>query len=658
MVGQTGRAKVDPRRLCGLDGLRGVAVTAVVLFHSGIHLVRGGLLGVDIFFVLSGYLITGLLLDEWRRTRTLSLRGFWERRARRLLPALFAVLAVVTLVWQRAGSPDDVQTVRGDALATLLYVANWHSVLAAHGYFTLFAAPSPLLHTWSLAVEEQFYLVWPLVAWLVLTRLRSARVLVWAAALGACASAGAMVGLSLAGLGADRLYYGTDTRVQALLVGAALVTGLHLSGRDLAGHRFGVEGGPLGAPEPATELGGWPRRALSMAGVLAAGLLTWMCTSVDGRSAWLYRGGFLLVAVAVAVVITAIVLMPYGPLARGLTVLPLVALGRVSYGLYLWHWPVIVLLDEDRTGLAGWRLTAGRLVAILAVSALSYHLLERPIRERRWRTPRPWFAVPALTAALVVALVATPLPSGPSLRSAFDAADAAPPASPVHRQPVGAGTSGPHTSAHYSGPVRDQRLAAPGSVPVTGGQVLAIGDSIMLDLATSLRRVLPGVRTDGVVGRQWDTAPGVLARHRAAGFFPVVLIVELGTNGPVTPAEFNAVMRAATGIRWVVFVTVREPRPWQNQVNATLRASVPRFPHALLADWFTRSAGHGADWFYTDDVHPVGAGLRAYADLLLTTIRAVSPATHVSPAAPRNGSRSRATAAVVPPGSRRPGPRR
>jgi hypothetical protein len=188
--------------------------------------------------------------------------------------------------------------------------------------------------------------------------------------------------------------------------------------------------------------------------------------------------------------------------------------------------------------------------------------------------------------------------------------------------------------------------------------VLAIGDSIMLDLATSLRRVLPGVRTDGVVGRQWDTAPGVLARHRAAGFFPVVLIVELGTNGPVTPAEFNAVMRAATGIRWVVFVTVREPRPWQNQVNATLRASVPRFPHALLADWFTRSAGHGADWFYTDDVHPVGAGLRAYADLLLTTIRAVSPATHVSPAAPRNGSRSRATAAVVPPGSRRPGPRR
>src|SRR5512143_2088406 len=227
-----------------------------------------------------------------------------------------------------------------------------------------------------------------------------------------------MAGLRMASLSADRLYYGTDTRGQALLVGAALVAALHRSGRDLAGHRFAVEGRPLGtAPTPPSPLGRWPRRGLSMAGLLAAGLLIWLGSRVDGRSAWIYRGGFLLVAVAVAVVITAIVLLPHAALARGLAVFPLVALGHISYGVYLWHWPVIVLLDHHRTGLAGWPLTAVRLAVILTISTVSYHLLELPIRQRRWRIPRPSVAVSALTAGLAVALVAAPLPSTPSSQS-------------------------------------------------------------------------------------------------------------------------------------------------------------------------------------------------------------------------------------------------
>ena len=235
-----------------------------MLYHAGVTWARGGLLGVDVFFVLSGYLITGLLLSEKRRTGTISLRNFWIRRARRLLPALLLVLLVVVVVWRLTAPPASLPGVRSDALATLFYSANWHFAAAGQGYFASFADPSPLLHMWSLGVEEQFYLFWPLIVVAVLgwrvARRRGPQRLLAVTVIGSIASAGLMAVLALnmsGGSGSGTvnwIYYGTATRVQALLIGATLVVGMHLAGRDLLGRRWRrgpARGGPIRGCRPA-----------------------------------------------------------------------------------------------------------------------------------------------------------------------------------------------------------------------------------------------------------------------------------------------------------------------------------------------------------------------------------------------------------------------
>jgi len=296
-----GSGRREQAHLPALDGLRALAVSAVVLYHAGVTWARGGLLGVDVFFVLSGYLITGLLLSEKRRTGTISLGNFWIRRARRLLPALLLVLVAVAVVWRLTAPPASLPGVRSDALATLFYSANWHFAVAGQGYFASFADPSPLLHMWSLGVEEQFYLIWPLVVVAVLgwriVRSRGAQRLLVVTVVGSIASAVLMAALALnmSGGGGDGtinwIYYGTATRVQALLTGATLVVGMHLAGRDLIGRRWRRgPGGPGGRAQPSRaavpELPPVWRSVLTVAGIATMAVLLIILCSVDGLSTW------------------------------------------------------------------------------------------------------------------------------------------------------------------------------------------------------------------------------------------------------------------------------------------------------------------------------------------------------------------------------------
>jgi len=457
-------------RLQGLDGLRGVAVTTVVGFHLGITGIRGGVLGVDIFFVLSGFLITGLLLAEWRAGGRISLRRFWVRRARRLLPALLLVLTTVAVAERILAAPEGMPLVRGDILATLFYVANLHSILAGHSYFASFAAPSPLLHTWSLAIEEQFYLVWPLVAAWALTRRRSPRLLLGVAVVAALASSAAMTVLSLLGTSIDRLYYGTDTRAQSLLFGAALAGVFHSLGRDFTGRRHD---GRTIEDAPARRSLAW---ALSVAGIGAAAVLAWAVVSLGGTDPLLYRWGFTLVEVAVAAVIAAVVLVPGGPLNRVLAAWPLASLGRISYGIYLWHWPVIVFLTPARTGMHGNALLILRLTVTIALSALSFRLVERPIRERRMQIPRPRLAVPVLVGGLAVVVALDPLPAASPVATLL--AQAAPPPPPP------AATAHP-TPAAMRQPL-PPRIARPAVTHPGPLRVMLVGDSVARTLGVGI----------------------------------------------------------------------------------------------------------------------------------------------------------------------------
>ena len=370
-----------------LDGIRALAVAAVLAYHADMPWARGGFLGVDAFFVLSGFLITSLLLSEWRRSGRIGLVAFWCRRARRLLPALFLMLVGVAFYAAAFASPLDLGRIRGDALATIAYVANWRPIFAGVSYFDQYLTPSPLRHTWSLGIEEQYYLVWPLLLALLLTVRRvSLRTLVAVSLALLLASALLMALLFQPGHDPSRVYYGTDTRAQSLLVGAVLAMVL-----------------------PRLSLLLRPRATnwtLQAAAVMCVGGIAWAWITTSGDSTLLYRGGFLLLATGVAVVITAAVQPGGGPLGRVLSLPPLRALGLISYGVYLWHWPIYLMLSRSRVGWDPYPLFALRVAATLAVATASYKLLELPVRRgalRHWKMS--WALAPATAGCVAIALV-------------------------------------------------------------------------------------------------------------------------------------------------------------------------------------------------------------------------------------------------------------
>ena len=370
----------------GLDGLRAVAVGAVMAFHFGAEELQGGFLGVDMFFVLSGYLITSLLVVEWGRSGTIEFVAFWVRRARRLLPALVLVVAAVA-IWAALASPTDrLESIRGDGVWTLFYGANWHFIVSGQSYFDLASEASPFRHMWSLAIEEQFYLVWPLVAFVTL---RVARGRTWL--LAAVCGLGLIASLSVMGLLYDsadpsRSYYGTDSRAHGLLIGALVALLLARS----RGRRISSV---------------W----VQVAGVLAAVAVVWAFAGTLDTTTWLYPWGFLGFEIAVAVLIVAITAPVVSPLTALLSLRPVRWVGAISYGLYLWHWPVTIAISEGRTRIGGWELAGIRLAVTFAIATLSYYLVEMPVRLRKWPRGRvAWIAAPiGIAVGLGVLLLGT-----------------------------------------------------------------------------------------------------------------------------------------------------------------------------------------------------------------------------------------------------------
>lgn len=351
------------RRQPGLDGLRALAVSLVIAYHGGVPgLSRAGFFGVDVFFVLSGYLITGLLLSERKVTGTIRFARFWARRARRLLPGLLLMLVAVGIYVTHFAPAGAYPGFRDDALSVLGYVSNWRLIASSSNYFAATGVPSLLTHTWSLAIEEQFYVVWPLVVWAVASAARRAghRVAPAVAGLsaaGALASAAWMAYLYRSGAGFSRLYYGTDTHAQGLLVGAAMA-GI------LADKADALDG-------PAMPV--WAAGA-------AAGLVA--CAVGLGYSDPLtYEGGFLAVSLASAVLVLVVVRRPASAPARVASLRPVAYVGRISYGMYLWYFPLFAVMDHARTGLSGPLLFAARVATDVGLAALSFHLVEQPIRN-------------------------------------------------------------------------------------------------------------------------------------------------------------------------------------------------------------------------------------------------------------------------------------
>lgn len=370
-----------------MDGLRALSVTAVFAYHLNYEWASGGFLGVDVFFVLSGYLITSLLLAEWSHTGTIDFRAFWGRRARRLLPACFFLLGVLSLYAVLIAPPDQLDTLREDMLATIFYLQNWWLIAQGSSYFDLYSAPSPLRHTWSLAIEEQFYIFWPLIALGVLyTQRKSRKVFAAVCAAGILASAMIMVALYDAA-DPSRAYYDTGSRAHTLLVGALLA--LLLEGREELLNRYS--------------------KTITIAGSLAFVTCIACFALVNGHSFRLYHGGSLLFCLAVSVVImVAIKPGNRDPLSALLCLKPVQKLGLISYGVYLWHWPVIVLLPRSRLGLDGTELALAQILITLLLSTFSYLYIEQPFRSGALKHKiTAWHGVGSVTLLVIAIGIST-----------------------------------------------------------------------------------------------------------------------------------------------------------------------------------------------------------------------------------------------------------
>lgn len=468
--------------VAALDGLRGIAVLAVVVYHLDSDLLPGGFLGVSLFFTLSGFLITNLLLAEWEVTHNVGLRHFWGRRFRRLLPAALVGLVLVVLTSWLWADASQLAALRGDVVSALAYVANWRFIFDGDLYGAGFEQPSPVLHYWSLAIEEQFYVVVALIAVALARFSRTRRA--WVVTFGTLAALSMLATLLLWGSAdTNRIYFGSDTRAFELLAGVllALAIGFSVPRRVL---RFASRHVVV---------------AIAAIAMLAAFLLA------DVGQVWLYRGGLWLVALgSVALIVGA---LDHGPLARGLSWKPLAALGLISYGVYIYHWPVFVYLTSDRTGLDGASLAVLRIGVTLAIAVVSYHLIEQPVRRRDLNLrPVPVVAtVAVLTVGLLVAatvldgraatrdVVATPDLELASSTEVPPLAPAPPVATPEIERVLFLGDS----LVHQSYPTLAARMQAVGvETRVIGGRgehLLSTGEPWSTELEATLAAFDPNV---------------------------------------------------------------------------------------------------------------------------------------------------------------------
>ena len=513
-----------------LDGVRALGIVLVLLFHGGVSWMGGGFFGVDVFFVLSGFLITGLLLAEFRRERTVRLLRFWGHRIRRLVPALLALLAALCLYALFLAPPDTISQLRGDAFATLLYGNNWHLIREGQGYFAGLALPRPLLHTWSLSIEEQFYVVWPLVVLGVLRWTRSRSLLLGIAVVGAIASAIEMSLLYDGGHGLNRVYYGTDTRAQAVLIGAALAISL---GQPLRSKRTSGVHEATHLVRPLA-LSTTRSRGLGLVGAAALVLVLVVTVATTEATTWVFHGGFFLVSVLTALVIASVSLAPASAVASLLSLRPVRYVGAISYGLYLWHWPIFVVLTHDRTGLSGVLLLGLRLGVTLVVAALSFHLLELPIRRGALRGWRGWAAAPIGVGAVATAIALTTAGDAPSLGS-YASIKPSLAKLPIKYVDQGTGANVPTVPGGPTGPIR----------------LLLLGNSEATFLAFGLGPFAPAhdvsFAGDGVMGCGFIHAPTVLHGN-----------LELGLAGS-RGALVNLVPCATQEQRWAADLVAFKP---------------------------------------------------------------------------------------------------
>lgn len=603
-------------RIEGLDGLRAFAVLVVLGFHLWPNLLPGGFIGVDVFFVISGFLITTLLLRENASRGRIDLKNFWRRRARRLLPALFVVVTLsIATAW--LVNPDLLVGIKRQALGALTFSTNWVEIIAGTDYFA--GADHALFVTfWSLAVEEQFYVLWPLIIVAALALIKSRSLLAFFAAVAAAASA-ILMAVLFDPNASTRVYYGTDTHCFGLMMGVSLAF--------------------LFSGEPKIFQSKVWQSLRPVVGFAAVVGLSFLVALIQNESAFTFRGGLALASLLSAF---AVAVLPGEDtiFTKFCRLRPLAYVGERSYGLYLWHWPVLLILAAVRSTyfpeLPEWSVIIPTIIVTFAGTEASYRWIEMPIRTHgfraTWATIREkfqfhsgWRRWPGFATLLTILAVTTAClglinaPAKSQMQLAVEAGEDAIAA----QGPQPADLKPGNVISDDSSPAWPKDLEIP-----PGDQICAFGDSVMSGSAPALYAKFPGIYIDAKPIRQWHDAPGFMQPMIEKGTMRRVVILNYGTNAGFKEPESEAALRQILQMlgpkRRVILVNTVGYSYWVPSANETLKQISSEFPNTIVADWWSAVQGK-PKLLHSDKTHPNEAGTAVYCDTIAEAMKKLGP---------------------------------